>query len=115
MAPRRTKADAARRAALLAYCRIDELSPEEEPVFDMAVQAAASYMEEAGIAEPAPGTPRRGQYDLCFSALVLDAWDRRGTAAQDRGSYTSVENRSFRQMINQLKLTALVSNLDTGE
>ena len=34
MAARRTKADAARRAALLAYCRIDDQSPEEEPVFD---------------------------------------------------------------------------------
>ena len=61
MAPRRTRAEAARRAALLAYCRIDELSPEEEPVFEAAVQAAVSYMEEAGIAEPDPGPPGRGK------------------------------------------------------
>lgn len=88
MAPRRTKADAARRAALLAYCRIDELQPEEEPVFDMAVQAAASYMEQAGVSEPPAGTPRRGQYDLCLSALVLDAWDRRGTSEEERFSVT---------------------------
>lgn len=111
MAARRTKADAARRAALLAYCRIDELSPEEEPVFDGMVQAAVSYMEQAGIAEPEAGTPRRGQYDLCLSALVLDAWDRRGTTVAEK---SAVDNPSFRRMINQLKLTAPVSNLDTG-
>ena len=111
MAARRTKADAARRAALLAYCRIDELSSEEEPVFDGMVQAAVSYMEQAGIAEPEAGTPRRGQYDLCLSALVLDAWDRRGTAVAEK---SAVDNPSFRRMINQLKLTAPVSNLDTG-
>lgn len=111
MAPRRTRAEAGRRAAIMAYCRIDELQPEEEPVFEAAVQAAVSYMEEAGIAEPEAGTPRRGQYDLCLSALVLDAWDRRGTAVQDRGSYTTVENRSFRQKINQLKMTEAASSV----
>ena len=111
MAPRRTRAEAARRAALLAYCRIDELSPDEEPVFEAAVQAAVSYMEEAGIAEPDPGTPRRGKYDLCFFALVLDAWDRRGTAGAEK---SAADNPSFRRMVNQLKLTAPVSKLDTG-
>ena len=111
MAARRTKADAARRAALLAYCRIDELSPEEEPVFDGMVQAAVGYMEQAGIDEPEAGTPRRGQYDLCLSALVLDAWDRRGITVAEK---SAVDNPSFRRRINQLKLTAPVSNMDTG-
>jgi len=100
----------ARLAGLLAYCRIDELSPEEEPVFDGMVQAAVSYMEQAGIDEPEAGTPRRGQYDLCLSALVLDAWDRRGTAGAEK---SAADNPSFRRMVNQLKLTAPVSKLDT--
>lgn len=104
---------AERRAAILAYCRIDELSDDEKPLFEGIYQAAVSYMEQAGISGPDEGTPRRGLYDLCVNALVLDSWDRRGTAVQDRGSFTTVENRSFRQMINQLKLTEPVSKLNT--
>ena len=104
-----------RKAAAMAYCRIDELSPEEEPVFEGMIQAAISYMKGAGVSEPEAGTPRRRQYDLCVNALVLDAWDRRGAAVQAQGSCAAVENRAFRQMLNQLKLTEPVSKLDTGE
>lgn len=93
------------KASLLAYCRIDELLPEEEPVFAGMVQAAESYMEQTGIAGPEEGTPRRAQYDLCVSALVLDSWDHRGTASSGGGAFTVADNPSFRRMINQLKLT----------
>lgn len=102
-----------RRAALLAYCRIDELTPEEEPLLEGMYQAAVSYMEQAGIAGPEEGTPRRAQYDLCVSALVLDSWDRRGTMDTGKGTYQVTDNASFRRTINQLKLTEPVSNLDT--
>ncbi len=97
----------------MAYCRIDELTPEEAPVFEMIVQAAVAYMMQAGVSEPEEGTPRRGPYDLCINAMVLDGWDRRGIAASERGTFTTVENRSFRQMLNQLKMTEPVSRLDT--
>lgn len=103
-----------RKAALLAYCRIDELTPEEEPVFEGMVQAAVSYMEQAGIAGPEDGTPRRAQYDLCVSALVLDSWDRRGTMDTGKGTYQVTDNASFRRTINQLKLTEPVPKLDAG-
>lgn len=102
-----------RRAALMAYCRIDELTPEETPVLEMIVQAAEAYMMQAGVSEPEEGTSRRGQYDLCINAMVLDGWDRRGIAASERGTFTTVENRSFRQILNQLKMTEPVSKLDT--
>lgn len=102
-----------RKAALLAYCRIDDLTPGEEPVFEGMVQAAESYMAQAGIAGPEDGTPRRAQYDLCVSALVLDSWDRRGTMDTGKGTYQVTDNASFRQTINQLKLTEPVSDLDT--
>lgn len=92
-----------RRAALLAYCRIDELAPEEEPVFEVIYQAAVAYMEQAGVAEPEEDSPRRGMYELCVNALVLDSWDRRGTAAEAKSP--AGENRSFRLMLNQLKRT----------
>lgn len=107
-----------RRAALLAYCRIEELTEEEEPVLEMMIQAAVSYLDQAGVSEPAEGTPRRGQYDLCFFALVLDSWDRRGTMDTGKGTYQVTDNASFRRTINQLKLTEPepepVSKLDTG-
>lgn len=97
----------ARKRQLLVYCRIEEedLIPEDSLLLETFYQAAVGYMAGAGISEPEDGTLRRGQYDLCVNALVLDAWDRRGTAATERGTYTTVENRSFRQLLNQLKLT----------
>lgn len=94
-----------RRAALMAYCRIDELAPGEESVLDGMYQAAVSYMEQAGVSEPEEGTPRRGQYDLCVNALVLDSWDRRGTMDSGKGTYQVTDNISFRRTLNQLKLT----------
>lgn len=87
-----------RREAIMAYCRIDELAPEEALLFEGIVQAAMGYLGP----EPEAGTPRRAQYDLCVNAMVLDAWDRRGTAGAEK---SAVENPSFRRMINQLKLT----------
>lgn len=94
-----------RRASLLAYCRIDELEPEDEGLLEVLYSSAVSYLEQAGVSEPEAGTPRAAQYSLCVNALVLDAWDRRGTSASERGTYTTVENRAFRLLLNQLKLT----------
>lgn len=97
----------------MAYCRIDELTPEEEPILEGMYYDAAAYMLQAGIAEPEEGTPRRAQYELCINRLVLDAWDCRGTSAEERLSASIMENRAFRRTINQMKLTEPVSKLDT--
>ncbi|NBI08643.1 phage gp6-like head-tail connector protein [Colidextribacter sp. OB.20] len=105
---------AERKAALMAYCRIDELTADEEPLFEGIYQAAVSYMEQAGIAGPEAGTPRRGQYDLCVNALVLDSWDRRGAVSEARSGHTMTDNVSFRHLLNQLKLTEPADPLDTG-
>ena len=99
-----------RKAALMAYCRIDNLEAGEESLLQGLYDAAVSYMEGAGISEPAEGTPRRCQYDLCVNAMVLDAYDRRG--AQTEGNVG--DNPMLRRMITQLKLTEPVSKLDTG-
>lgn len=100
-----------RKAALLAYCRIDALEEGEEPLLQAMYDAAVSYMEQAGIREPEADTVRRAQYDLCVNALVLDSYDRRG--ARSEGNVG--DNPMFRRMLTQLKLTELpVSNLDTG-
>lgn len=111
-----------RRAALLAYCRIEAegLLEEERALLEGLYEYAVGYMRQAGVAEPEAGTARRAQYDLCVNALVLDAWDRRGSSAGDQGTGAG-ENRSFRLLLNQLKLTEParnfvgdVSDLDTS-
>lgn len=100
-----------RKAALTAYCRIDEFGPGEEALFGAIYDSAVSYMEEAGVSEPPGGTGRRAKYDLCVNALVLDAWDNRGTEIAAKAE----ENPAFRRALNQLKLTEPdVSKLDTS-
>lgn len=103
----------ARRASLLAYCKLTELAddPEVAALLETFYGAAAAYMAQAGVSEPEEGTFRRSQYDLCVNHLVLDSWDKREVSV----SGTSGDNPAFRRMLNQLKLTENVSNLDTSE
>lgn len=90
-----------RRAALLTYCRLDELTAEDETLLEALYEDAVSYMTQAGVTEPVSG-PRLAQYNTCVSALVLDAWDHRGSQTGDKAL---VENPAFRRRMNQLKLT----------
>lgn len=90
-----------RRAALLGYCRLEELTAEEEALLESFYEDAVGYMTTAGVAEPVSAT-RLAQYNTCVSALVLDAWDHRGTQTGDKAL---VENPAFRRRINQLKLS----------
>lgn len=102
---------AKRKAALLAYCRIDELDSGEADLLESLYGAAVAYMEQAGVSEPADGTPRRAQYDLAVNYLVLNSYDQRETAVS--GTIAS-ENPAFRRHLNQLKLTEpVVSDSDT--
>ncbi len=101
-----------RKAALMAYCRIDELTAEEERLLEAMYDAAIAYLQQSGVAEPNAGTKRAAQYDLCVSYLVLDAWDRRDVTIT--GTIVA-ENPAFRRMFNQLKLTEPhVSDSDTA-
>ena len=95
-----------RRAALLAYCRIDELDAGDAALLESLYEDAAAYMAEAGVSEPDAGTGRAAQYDQCVNAMVLDAWDHRGTQTAGQAL---VENPAFRRRLNQLKLTEPVS------
>lgn len=101
-----------RRARLLAYCRIEEPTDEELLTLEGLYDAAVGYLEGAGISPPASGTPRAAQYDLCVNYLVLDGYDRRDVTIT--GTIVA-DNPAFRRLINQLKLTEPVSNLDTSE
>lgn len=103
----------ARRAQLLAYCKLAEFGddPEVCALIGVFYSAAVAYLAQAGICYPPEGTARRSMYDLCVNALVLDSWDRREITV----SGTASENPAFRRMVNQLKMTEIVSNLDTSE
>ena len=100
-----------RRAALMAYCRIDDLADGEAALLESLYEDAAAYLAEAGVSEPDAGTGRAAQYDQCINALVLDAWDHRGS--QTAGQALA-ENPAFRHRLNQLKLTEPVPDSGTG-
>ena len=100
----------ARKAELLAYCRIDETETGEAALIQTLYDSALGYMDQAGVSEPLAGTPRRAQYDLCVNYLVLDGYDRRERTV----SGTVTDNPAFRRLMNQLKLTEPVPNLGTG-
>ena len=96
-----------RRAALAAYCHVDEDDALLEPLYD----AAAGYLDTAGVRAPEEGTPRAAQYALCLNYLVLDMYDRRDVSVV--GTVVT-DNPAFRRLLNQLKLSEPVSDSDTG-
>ena len=100
-----------RRAALLAYCRIEEPTQEELLTLEGLYDAAVGYLEAAGISTPAAGTPRAAQYNLAVNFMVLRDFDLRD--ATITGTIVA-DNPAFRRLITQLKLTEPVSNSDTG-
>lgn len=91
----------ARKAALLAYCRIEEPTDGELLTLETLYDAAVGYMEGAGVSQPPEGTSRRAQYDLAVNFMVLRDFDLRD--AEVTG--TIQDNPAFRRLINQLKLS----------
>ena len=98
-----------RRASLLAYCRIEEPTAAELLTLEGLYDAAVGYLERAGVAEPAAGTTRRAQYDLCVNFIVLRDFDLRDAEV----SGTITDNPAFRRLLTQLKLSEPVSDSDT--
>ena len=63
------------------------------------------------MAEPEAGSARLPQYNTCILAMVLDAWENRGTQTFDK---VFADNLAFRRRLNQLKRTEPVrSESDT--
>lgn len=85
----------------MTYCRLDELTAEETDLLKGFYEDAVGYMTTAGVTEPAKG-PRLAQYNVCVAAMVLDAWDHRGTQTGDKAL---ADNPAFRRRIHQLKLS----------
>lgn len=100
-----------RRAALLAYCRIEEPTADETRTLEGLYAAAVGYMEQAGVSEPAAGTPRRAQYDLLVDRMVLEGFDQRGTVIT--GTIVA-DDPAFRRMMVQLKLSEPVRTGEEG-
>ena len=100
-----------RQASILSYCRIDDPSPEDLALLEGFHADAISYMLDAGVAEPKVGSARLPKYNTCILAMVLDAWENRGTQTADKAF---ADNPAFRRRINQLKRTEPVrSESDT--
>ena len=102
--------DEARRETLMAYCRIDELAPGEDMILEDMYLDAVSYLADAGVTEPEEAG-RKARYDMLVNAMVLDAWDNRGT---QMAVAQTVENPAFRRKLNQMKLTQPVPISGTG-
>lgn len=102
-----------RQASILSYCRIDDPTPEDLILLEGFHADAVSYMLDAGVAEPEAGSARLPQYNTCILAMVLDAWENRGTQTADKAF---ADNPAFRRRLNQLKRTepVTVSESDTG-
>ena len=102
-----------RQASILSYCRIDDPTPEDLALLEGFHADAVSYMLDAGVAEPEAGSARLPQYNTCILAMVLDAWENRGTQTADKAF---ADNPAFRRRLNQLKRTepVTVSESDTG-
>lgn len=94
--------DNARMARLMAYCRLDELTDEENDLLRSMLATAQGYLYAAGVEAPADGDPRAAVYESVCNALVLDDWDNRGSQS---AGYTISENPAFRRKLNQLKQT----------
>ena len=94
-----------RKAALLAYCRIEaiDLDTAQEQQLQAMYDAAVDYMTIAGVSAPAvTDVERTAAYDQCVNALVLDAWDHRGGQTTERELR---DNPAFRRRVTQLKLS----------
>ncbi len=98
-----------RRAALLAYCRIEDPTAEDLITLENLHDAAVGYLEGAGVSLPPEGSSRRAQYDLAVNFMVLRDFDLRD--ATITGTIVA-DNPAFRRLITQLKLTEPV---DTGQ
>ena len=92
-----------RKAALLAYCRLDEPDPNEMALLEALVAAGEGYLKNAGVEKPDESDlVRLALYDLLVDAFVLDSYDNRGNQT---AGYVLQENPSLRRVLNQLKLT----------
>lgn len=102
----------ARKAELLAYCRVDALD-EDAVLIPGFYSASVGYMDGAGVSIPKEGTDRRALYDECINYLVLDKYEHRNMTIT--GTIVA-ENPEFVRIKSQLKLTEPepVSDSDTG-
>lgn len=97
-------------ASVIRYIKEDDLTEDDLQDLRGMIGSAEAYLTQAGVSLPEAGTARRDQYDLCLKAMVLDAWDTRGT---QKSGASLVANAAFRDSIKQLQMTEPVPNLGT--
>lgn len=94
--------DEAVKASLMAYCHLDDLSPEDDALLKTLYAAAVEYMKGADVPELAADDPWLPIYHLVVFALVNDAWDNRRSTVTGQ----LFQNPVWTRMKNQLKLRA---------
>ena len=99
-------------AAVMAYCGVvgpDDPAvpaPADRVCLDIAWDAAAAYLLEAGVAEPPEEEPRHALWLEVMLAMTLDGFDQRG-GQFDAGKLE--DNPVFRRKLVQLKVSGLWS------
>lgn len=99
-------------AQVMAYCGVvgpetpDVPAPADRLCLDLAWDAAAAYLLEAGVPEPAPEVPRYALWLEVMLAMTLDGFDQRG-GQFDAGKLE--DNPVFRRKLVQLKVSGLWS------
>ena len=102
-----------RQVALLRYCHLEEFADDEGVIATLTgfYDAAVEYMTDAGVTRV---TANQNRYDLLVNSLVLQWYDpmrRAGDESEDDDRIK--EPPGFRRLMNQLKMSAMVSDLDT--
>ena len=102
-----------RRALLMSYCNLTEeqLLPGDDLLLERFYRTAVGYLRGAGVAEPEGDEERQAAYDTVVDAMVMDAWDHRGS--QTAGTAMQA-NQAFRELVSQLKHTEPVFAVDLG-
>jgi len=103
-----------RLTALLRYCHLEEFADNTAVTATISTlyDAAVEYMTDAGVTRV---TANQNRYDLAVNSLVLQWYDpMRRTGDESEDDDRIKEPPGFRRLMNQLKMSALVSESDTS-
>jgi hypothetical protein len=101
--------DEARLADLKQYMNVTW--DEDDALIGRLYGVAVSYLANAGVVRSTEDAVQQALYDQAVDGLTLNYFDRRG--AEVTGTVTATMEFGLRLLVNQLKLSSPVSNLDT--
>jgi len=102
-----------RMTALLQYCHLEEFVDDARVIATMTglYGSAVEYMTDAGITRV---TSNQNRYDLLVNSLVLQWYDAMRRSGDESESDDRIkEPPGFRRLMNQMKRSVVVPELDT--